>query len=65
MRPGRLWNTADLVLVAILLSIPQRKDGCRRTFAIVQTPIRLGTREKLLVLVSPSTIFFEGQEKTL
>jgi UDP:flavonoid glycosyltransferase YjiC (YdhE family) len=70
MRPGRLWNSADRVLVATDSALDPSAQGRLpanvRYTGVVQTPIRLGTpEEKPLVLVSLSTIFFEGQEETL
>jgi UDP:flavonoid glycosyltransferase YjiC (YdhE family) len=70
MRPGRLWNTADRVLVATDSSLDPsaqtRLPANVRYTGVVQTPVPLGTlEEKPVVLVSLSTIFFEGQEETL
>jgi UDP:flavonoid glycosyltransferase YjiC (YdhE family) len=70
MRPGRLWNAAERVLVATdsVLDPAGGKPlpGNVRFTGVVQPPIRPGTpEEKPLVLVSLSTIFFEGQEATL
>jgi UDP:flavonoid glycosyltransferase YjiC (YdhE family) len=70
MRPGRLWNAADRVLVATDSGLDpaagrQLPANVRYT-GVVQVPIQPGTsEEKPLVLVSLSTIFFEGQEATL
>lgn len=70
MRPGRLWNAADRVLVATDSALdPATKGqlpGNVRYTGVVQAPIQPGMRkEKPLVLVSFSTLFFEGQEATL
>jgi UDP:flavonoid glycosyltransferase YjiC (YdhE family) len=74
MRPGRLWNAADRVLVATDSALdPAAARGKLpanvRYTGVVHTPIQAGTpdkeKEKPLVLVSLSTIFFEGQEATL
>jgi UDP:flavonoid glycosyltransferase YjiC (YdhE family) len=70
MRPGRLWNTADRVLVAtdpaLDPSAQRRLPANVRYTGVVQTPIPFCTPEdKPLVLVSLSTTFFEGQEETL
>jgi UDP:flavonoid glycosyltransferase YjiC (YdhE family) len=70
MRPGRLWNAADRVLVATDSDLDpaagrQLPANVRYT-GVVQAPIPPSTpEEKPLVLVSLSTIFFEGQEATL
>jgi UDP:flavonoid glycosyltransferase YjiC (YdhE family) len=70
MRPGRLWNAADRVLVATDSDLDpgagrQLPANVRYT-GVVQAPIQPGIpEEKPLVLVSLSTIFFEGQEATL
>jgi UDP:flavonoid glycosyltransferase YjiC (YdhE family) len=70
MRPGRLWNSADRVLVATDSALDpaaerQLPPNVRYT-GVVQAPIRRGKREqKPVVLVSLSTMFFEGQETTL
>ena len=70
MRPGRLWNAADRVLVAtdraLDPSTERRLPANVRYTGVVQAPIQSGTpQDKPLVLVSLSTIFFEGQEATL
>jgi UDP:flavonoid glycosyltransferase YjiC (YdhE family) len=70
MRPGRLWNAADLVLVATDFALDpsteRRLPANVRYTGVVQASIRSGTpQDKPLVLVSLSTIFFEGQEATL
>ncbi len=70
MRPGRLWNAADRVLVATDSDLDPAAERPRpanvRYTGVVQAPIRPGTPEhKPLVLVNLSTIFFEGQEATL
>lgn len=70
MRPGRLWNAADRVLVATdsaLDPATERKLPANvRYTGVVQAPIQPGTpQDKRLVLVSLSTLFFEGQEETL
>ena len=70
MRPGRLWNAADRVLVAtdadLDPSAGRRLPSNVLYTGVVQAPVRPGTPdEKPLVLVSLSTIFFEGQEATL
>jgi UDP:flavonoid glycosyltransferase YjiC (YdhE family) len=70
MRPGRLWNGADRVLVATDSALDpaterQVPSNVRYT-GVVQAPIQLGTPQaKPLVLVSLSTIFFEGLKDTL
>jgi len=71
MRPGRLWNAADRVLVATdsaLDPAARRKLPANvRYTGVVHTPVKASTpeKDKPLVLVSLSTIFFEGQEATL
>jgi UDP:flavonoid glycosyltransferase YjiC (YdhE family) len=70
MRPGRLWNAADRVLVAtdsaLDPSAQRRLPANVRYTGVVQAPIQPGAPEdKPLVLVSLSTIFFEGQKETL
>ena len=70
MRPGRLWNAADRVLVATDASLDpaagRRLPPNVRYTGVVQAPIQPGTPEdKPVVLVSLSTIFFAGQEATL
>jgi UDP:flavonoid glycosyltransferase YjiC (YdhE family) len=70
MRPGRLWNAADRVLVATDFALDpsteRRLSANVRYTGVVQAPIQSGTpQDKPLVLVSLSTIFFEGQEATL
>jgi UDP:flavonoid glycosyltransferase YjiC (YdhE family) len=70
MRPGRLWNAADRVLVATDFALDpsteRRLPANVRYTGVVQAPIQSGTpQDKPLVLVSLSTIFFEGQEATL
>ena len=69
MRPGRLWNAADRVLVAtdaaLDASAQRRLPANVRYTGVIQAPTQPGTpEEKPLVLVSLSTIFFEGQEET-
>jgi UDP:flavonoid glycosyltransferase YjiC (YdhE family) len=70
MRPGRLWNAADRVLVATDSALDPSAESPLpanvRYTGVVQAPIHprnLG--DKPLVLVSLSTMFFEGQEETL
>jgi UDP:flavonoid glycosyltransferase YjiC (YdhE family) len=70
MRPGRLWNAADRVLVATESDLDpadkRRLPANVRYTGVVQKPVQLGTaEEKPLVLVSLSTIFFEHQKETL
>jgi UDP:flavonoid glycosyltransferase YjiC (YdhE family) len=70
MRPARLWNAADRVLVATDASLDpaaaQRLPTNVRYTGVVQAPIQPGTADdKPVVLVSLSTIFFAGQEATL
>jgi UDP:flavonoid glycosyltransferase YjiC (YdhE family) len=70
MRPGRLWNAADRVLVATDSALDPSTQGRLpanvRYTGVVQAPIQPRTPEsKPLVLVSLSTIFFEGLEATL
>ncbi len=70
MWPGRLWNAADRVLVATDSALDpaaeRRLPANVRYTGVVQAPIQAGTpKGKPLVLVSLSTIFFEGQEATL
>jgi UDP:flavonoid glycosyltransferase YjiC (YdhE family) len=70
MRPGRLWNAADRVLVAtdadLDPSAKRRLPANVRYTGVVQAPIPPGTlEEEPLVLVSLSTIFFEHQQETL
>jgi UDP:flavonoid glycosyltransferase YjiC (YdhE family) len=70
MRPGRLWNAADRVLVATDSALDPSAERLLpanvRYTGVVQTPLQPGIPEdKPLVLVSLSTIFFEGQEETL
>ena len=71
MRPGRLWNAADRVLVATDSALDPAARGKLpanvRYTGVVHTPIQASTpeKDKPLVLVSLSTIFFEGQEATL
>jgi UDP:flavonoid glycosyltransferase YjiC (YdhE family) len=70
MRPGRLWNTADKVLIATDSALDpatrRRLPANVRYTGVVQAPVqpRVGSGEPL-VLISLSTIFFEGQESTL
>jgi UDP:flavonoid glycosyltransferase YjiC (YdhE family) len=70
MRPGALWNAADRVLVAtdpILDNAAERKlpPNVRYT-GVVQASIQASAPEQEpVVLVSLSTMFFEGQEATL
>jgi UDP:flavonoid glycosyltransferase YjiC (YdhE family) len=70
MRPGRLWNAVDRVLVATDSALDpaterQLPANVRYT-GVVQVPVQPGNPEdKPLVLVSLSTIFFEGLEETL
>lgn len=69
MRPGRLWNTADRVLVATdrELDPAQQLAANVRHTGVVQAPARPAAApgEKPLVLVSLSTIYFEGQSAAL
>ena len=71
MRPGRLWNAADRVLVATDSALDPAARGKLpanvRYTGVVHTPMKASTpeKEKPLVLVSLSTIFFERQEATL
>jgi UDP:flavonoid glycosyltransferase YjiC (YdhE family) len=70
MRPGKLWNAADRVLVATDSALDPATKGRLpanvRYTGVVQAPIRPGTpKDNPLVMVSLSTIFFEGQEATL
>jgi UDP:flavonoid glycosyltransferase YjiC (YdhE family) len=70
MRPTRLWNDADRVLVATDRDLDpagrQPLPSNVRYTGVVQDPIRVeGTPRERLVLVSLSTIFFEGQQATL
>jgi glycosyltransferase, MGT family len=70
MRPGRLWNAADRVLVATDSDLDPtagtRLPANVRYTGVVQAPIQPSTpEEKPLVLVSLSTIFFHNQEATL
>jgi UDP:flavonoid glycosyltransferase YjiC (YdhE family) len=70
MRPGRLWNAADRVLVATDSTLDpaaeSRLPANIRYTGVVQAPIQPSTPEDMsLVLVSLSTMFFEGQEETL
>jgi len=75
MRPGRLWNAADRVLVATDADLDAAGErplpaNVRYTGVVqapIQAPIQAGEREDglPLVLVSFSTIFFEGQEAAL
>jgi UDP:flavonoid glycosyltransferase YjiC (YdhE family) len=71
MRPGRLWNAADRVLVATDSALDPAARGKLpanvRYTGVVHTPIQAGTpdKEKPIVLVSLSTMFFEGQGTTL
>jgi UDP:flavonoid glycosyltransferase YjiC (YdhE family) len=70
VRPGRLWNAADRVLVATdsaLDPATERQLPANVRYAgVVQAPIQPRVRQgKPLVLVSLSTIFFEGLEETL
>jgi UDP:flavonoid glycosyltransferase YjiC (YdhE family) len=70
MCPGRLWNAADRVLVATDSALDpaaeRRLPANVRYTGVVQAPIQPGPSEdRPLVLVSLSTIFFEGQEATL
>ena len=70
MRPGRLWNAADRVLVAtdsaLDPSAERRLPANVRYTGVVQAPVQPGVPEnKPLVLVSLSTLFFEGQVETL
>jgi len=69
MRPGRLWNAADRVLVATDSALDpateRRLPVNVRYTGVVQTPIQPGSPQaKPLVLVSLSTIFFEGLAET-
>jgi UDP:flavonoid glycosyltransferase YjiC (YdhE family) len=70
LRPGKLWNAADRVLVATDSALDPATEGRLpanvRYTGVVQAPIQPGTpKDKPLVLVSLSTLFFEGQEATL
>jgi UDP:flavonoid glycosyltransferase YjiC (YdhE family) len=74
MRPGRLWNAADCVLVATDSDLDPAAGGKLpenvRYTGVVQAPIQPGipsatSEEKPLVLVSLSTIYFESQEAAL
>jgi UDP:flavonoid glycosyltransferase YjiC (YdhE family) len=68
MRPGGLWNAADRVLVATDSAFdPERRLPANvRYTGVVQAPIQTKPRRgEPLVLVSLSTMFFEGQEKIL
>ena len=70
MRPGRLWNAADRVLVAsdsVLDPAGERRLPANvRYTGVVQAPLQPGTaQDRALVLVSLSTLFFEGQGATL
>lgn len=70
MRPGRLWNAADRVLVATDRDLDPAAEhhlpGNVRYTGVVQRPVRAGTAsEPPLVLVSLSTIFFDGQAAAL
>ncbi len=70
MRPGRLWNDAERVLVATDSALDpatqRRLPANVRYTGVVQAPIEPVTREgKPIVLVSLSTIFFESLETTL
>ena len=70
MRPGKLWNAADRVLVATDSALDPATEGQLprnvRYTGVVQAPIQPGMlKEKPIVLVSLSTLFFEGQEATL
>lgn len=69
VRPNRLWNAADLVLVAA----DQELDPAGRRAAtgtnvrytgIVQPPPR-AAEDDPLILVSLSTVYYEGQDRTL
>jgi UDP:flavonoid glycosyltransferase YjiC (YdhE family) len=70
MRPGRLWNAADRVLVATDSALDPATQGRLPAnvhyTGVVQAPIQPGApKDKPLVLVSLSTIFFESLEATL
>jgi UDP:flavonoid glycosyltransferase YjiC (YdhE family) len=70
MRPGRLWNGADRVLVATDSALDPATErplpANVRYTGVVQAPIQARTpKDKPVVLVSLSTLFFEGQEATL
>lgn len=70
MRPSRLWNAADRVLVATdsaLDPATERRPPVNvRYTGVVQAPIQPGTtKDRPHVLVSLSTLFFEGQQPTL
>ena len=70
IRPGRLWNAADRVLVATDSAFDpaaeRRLPANVRYTGVVPAPSRPGVpQDKPLVLVSLSTLFFEGQEATL
>jgi len=70
MRPSRLWNAADRVLVATDSALDpateRRLPANVRYTGVVQAPIQPGNpKDRPLVLVSLSTLFFEGQQTTL
>ena len=70
MRPSRLWNAADRVLVATDSALDpateRRLPANVRYTSVVQAPIQPGNpKDRPLVLVSLSTLFFEGQQTTL
>jgi UDP:flavonoid glycosyltransferase YjiC (YdhE family) len=70
MRPSGLWNAADRVLVAtdsvLDPACRERLPANVRFTGVVQAAVRPAAPENTpLVLVSLSTIFFEGQESTL
>jgi UDP:flavonoid glycosyltransferase YjiC (YdhE family) len=70
MRPGRLWDSADRVLVATDRDLDpineHRLPANVRHTGVVQTPPRLADPGgKPVVLVSLSTIYFDGQAAAL
>ena len=70
MRPRRLWAAADRVLVATDSILDPATEGRLpanvRYTGVVQAPIQPGTpKDRPLVLVSLSTLSFEGQQSTL
>jgi UDP:flavonoid glycosyltransferase YjiC (YdhE family) len=70
MRPGALWNRADRVLVAtdreLEPAATETIPANVRYTGVVQAPIAPGRREEPpVVLVSLSSIYFEGQDKAL
>ena len=70
MRPGRLWNNADRVLVATDRDLDpvgnrQLPANVRYTGVVQTKPHHNAPGETPLVLVSLSTIYFEGQAAAL